>query len=62
MLIGRLVDKKATVHLHNGILLSDENEGNLTLCYSMDGPGKHCSEKDIPFDFTHMWTLMNELH
>ena len=29
--------KKAVVHWHNGILLGYKNEGNVTLCYSVDG-------------------------
>ena len=32
------------VHLHNGILLSHEKEGNLTLCDSMDEPGEHYAQ------------------
>ena len=38
--ISRWVDKEAVVHLHNGIVLSCKQEGTLTLCDSMDGPGE----------------------
>ena len=40
---------------------------NFTLCNSMDGPGEHYTrwnkpvgEQQIPYDFTHMWNLMNK--
>ena len=43
MPISSWVDRKAVVHLHNGILLSCEEgggeEGGLTFCNNMDGPG-----------------------
>ena len=58
--------KKAVVHLHNGILLGHKVEGNLTHCNSMDGPGQQDTkwnkiviERQLPYDFTHMWNLMN---
>ena len=38
--ISRWVDKKAVVHLHNGILFGHRKEGNLTLCDSMDRSGE----------------------
>ena len=67
--ISRWVDKKAVIHLHNEILLSREKEGNLTLCNSMDGLGKHCAkwnkpvrERQVPYDFTYMWNLMNKIN
>ena len=50
--IIRWVNKKAVVHLHNGILLIYKKEGNLTFCDSMDRPGEYVlseinqSEKD----------------
>ena len=44
-------------------------EENFTLCNSMDGPGEHYAkgnkpvrERQIPYDFTHMWNLMNKLN
>ena len=65
---SRRVDKTTMGHLHNGILLSHKKEGTLTLCNSMDGPGAHyakCNksvrERQIPYDLTHMWNLMNKL-
>ena len=45
-----------------------KKEESFTLCNSMDGPGEHYAkwnkpvrEKQIPYDFTHMWNLMNKL-
>ena len=39
------------------------------LCNSMVGPGEHCAkwnepvrESQVPYDFTYMWNLMNELN
>ena len=65
--ISRWEDKTTTGHLHNGIVLSHKKEKS-TLCNSMDGPGEHYAkwnkpfrERYIPFDFTHMWNLMNKL-
>ena len=53
-------------HLHNRTL-SPQKE-NFILCDSMDGPGEHYAkqkkpgrERQIPYDFTHMWYLMNKL-
>ena len=68
--ISTWVDKKKTVvYLHNGISLDRENVGNLTLCDSMDGPGEHYTkwnkpvrERQIPYDLTHIWNLMNKLN
>ena len=37
--ISRWVDKKAVVHLHNGLLLGHKKEENPTFCNNMDGPG-----------------------
>ena len=55
------------VHLHNGILCSREKEGTPTLCNSMGGTGKHYaklnktgSERQIPYDLTHKWNLINK--
>ena len=62
--ISRWVNKTTMGHLHNGILLSRKKE-NFTLYDSMDGPREHYAkwnkpvrEKQIPYDFTYMWTLM----
>ena len=38
--VSRGVDETTMEPLHNGILLSCNNE-NFTLCDSMDGPGEH---------------------
>ena len=63
------MDKTTMGHLHNGILLGHKKEENFTLCNSMDGPGEHYAkwnkpfrERQIPYDFTHMWNLMNKLN
>ena len=46
-----------------------KKEGNLTLCDSMDGPGDYYAKKyktvrkrQIPYDLTHMWNLMNKIN
>ena len=46
-----------------------KKEENFTLCDSVDGPGEHYAkwnkpvkEKQIPYDFTHMWKLINLLN
>ena len=63
------MDQKTTVHLHNGILLGCKKEENFTFCNSMDEPGecytkwnKPVRERQIPYDFIHMWNLMNKLN
>ena len=68
MSINRLVDKTTMGHLHNETLLSHKKEDSFTLCDSMDGPREHYSElnklvreRQIPYDFTHMWNLTNKL-
>ena len=33
--------KKVVVHLYNEILCNNKKEGNLTFCYSTDGPGDY---------------------
>ena len=64
--LNRWEDRTSVGHLHNGILLSCNKEENFTLCDSMDGPGEHYAkwndlvrERQIPYDFTHVWNLMN---
>ena len=66
--ISTRIAKTSMGPLHNGILHSHKNE-NFTLCSSMDGPGEHYAkrnkpvrERQIPYDFTHMWNLMNKLN
>ena len=48
-------------------LKKQQKKGNYTLCNSMDGPreyyanwNKPVRERQIPYDFTYMWTLMNK--
>ena len=67
--ISRWVDKTTTGHLYHGILLSHKKEENVTLCNNMDGPGEHYAtwnkpvrERQIPYDFTYTWKLMNKLN
>ena len=55
------------VHLHNGMLPSKKNKGAPTLYDSMDGPGEHYakwnkpgSERQIPYDLTYKWNLINK--
>ena len=65
----RYVDKTTMGHLHNGILLSHKKEENFTLCDNMDGPVEHHAkrnkpvrERQIPYDFTHMWNPIHNLN
>ena len=67
--ISRWVEKTTVGHLHNGILLGHKKEENCTLCDSMDGTGEHYAmwnkpvrERQITYDFTPMWNLMNKLN
>ena len=55
------------VHLYNGILHSRKKEGASSLCNSMDGTGEHYakrnkphSERQIPYDLTYKWNLINK--
>ena len=64
--IIRWVNKTAMVYLHNGILLGHKEE-TFTLCNSMGGPGEHYAkwnkpirERQIPYDYTHVWNLINK--
>ena len=54
------------VHLHNGILCS-RKEGAPTLQDSMDGTGENYAkwnkpggERQIPYDITYKWNLINK--
>ena len=65
--ISKWVDQKAMVHLHNEILHSSKKEGAPTLHNSMDGTGEHYAkwnkpggEKQIPYDLTYKWNLINK--
>ena len=69
--ISRWVDKKAVVHLHNGLLLSGKKkkEGILIICVIMDTPREHYAkwnklarEWQVLYDFPHMWNLMNKIN
>ena len=67
--ISRWVDKTTMVYLHNGILLGRKKEESFTICDCMDGPGEHIAEWNkpvregqIPYDFIHMWNLMNKMN
>ena len=66
---NRWVDKTAMGHLDNEILLGHKKEEKFTLCNSMDGPGENYAkwnkpvrERQVPYDFTHMWNLTNKLN
>ena len=66
--IYKWVDKTTMGHLHNGILLGHKKE-SFTLCNRIGGSGEHYAkwnkpirERQIPYDFTHMWNLMNKLN
>ena len=68
MSTNRWMDATTMGHLHNGILFSSKKE-KFTLCNSMDGPGEHYArwnkpvrERQKPYDFTHMWNLMDNLN
>ena len=66
--ISRWFDKTTVGHLYNGILLGCKEQENFTFCNSMDGPGEHYAkwnnsvrERQISYDFTCMWNLMNKI-
>ena len=49
--------------------LTIKRKENFTLWYSMDGPGEHYAkwnkpvrERQVPYDLTHIWNLMNKLN
>ena len=63
--ISRWVDKTTMGHLYSAI----KKEESFALCSSMDGYGeqhakwnKPVRERQIAYDFTHMWDLMNKLN
>ena len=67
--ISRWVDKTTMGHLCNGILLGHKKEESFTFCNGHHIPGEHYSEwnkpireRQIPYDLTHMWNLMNTLN
>ena len=65
--ISKWVDQKTIEHLHKGILHSRKKEGAPTFCDSMDGTGEHYAkwskpggERQIPYDLTFKWNLINK--
>ena len=57
------------VHLNNGMLLHLKTQGNFTFSNSMDGPGEHyvgrnkpVRERQVLYDFIHMWSLINKIN
>ena len=65
---SRWVDKTTIIYIHNGMLFIHKKEETFTLCNSLDGPGEHYAkwnksvrERQISYDFTHMWNLMSKL-
>ena len=58
--IGRWVDRKAVVKLHNRILCSCKKEVNPTFCNSMDGPGECYAKwsKPVRERLIHMISLI----
>ena len=69
MSMSRWVDRTTMRHLHNGILLGHKKEECFTLYNSMEEPREHYAkwnkpvrERQIPYDFTHMWNLMDKLN
>ena len=60
------MDQKSVIHLYNGVLWSGK-KGAPTLRDSMDGTGEHYakwnkpdSERQIPYDLTYKWKLINK--
>ena len=67
--ISRWVDKITIGCLHDGIVLSHKKEENFTLCDSMGEPGEHYAkwnkpvrERQMPYDFTYVWNLINKIN
>ena len=67
--ISKWTDQKTMVHLHNGILCSRKKEGTPTLCDNMDGSREHYAkwskpggERQIPYDLTFNWNLINKMN
>ena len=66
---GKWLGKITMVHLPNEILFGCNEEENIILCNSMEGPREHYAkwnkvvrERQIPYDFTHMRNIMNKLN
>ena len=65
--ISKWVDQKTMVHLHNEYYAAEWKKGSSTLLNSMDGTGEHYpkwnkpgSERQIPYDLTYKWNLINK--
>ena len=58
------MDQETMVHLHNVILCRRKKEGAPTLCDSMGGTEEHYTkpggERQIPYDLTYKWKLINK--
>ena len=66
--ISTWVDKTTMGHHTMGYHSAIKKRRKFYLCDSMDGPEEHYAkwnqpirERQIPYDFTHMWNLMNKL-
>ena len=71
-LIDKWIKKISLTHTHthththtrSGILFSHKLEKNLAICHNIDGSRKYkakqVSQRQIPYDFTHMWNLRNK--
>ena len=67
--ISRWADKTTMGHLHSGTLLACKKEEMFIFCDSMDGPGGHYAkwnkpvrERQTPYDFTHMWDVIDKMN
>ena len=61
------MDKEDVLYVYNGILPSHKKELNLAICNDVDETreynvkqNKSVRERQIPYDFTHMWNLRNK--
>ena len=62
------MDREDVVFMYSGILLSHEKERNLAICNDLDGArvyydqrNKSVRERQILYDFIHMWNLRNKI-
>ena len=58
------MNKEDVVYIYNGILHRQKKEENLAICDNTNGTweyyakwNKSDGERQIPYDFTHMWNL-----
>ena len=61
------MDKENLAYICNGILLSYKKAWNRIICNDMDRAkeyyakwNKSVQERQMPYDFTHMWNLRNK--